>query len=81
MEAFLYFMLVVSLLISAGIVISVRLYTRGAMGVGRFRRIRRVRSLRPLSDGTVMEEKVEEVIEEEAPVEEGIVVSPLEELV
>jgi hypothetical protein len=81
MEAFLYFMLVVSLLIIAGVVISVRLYKRGAMGAGRFRRIRRVRSLKPLPDGTVIEEKVEEVIDEEAPVEEGIVVSPLEELV
>jgi hypothetical protein len=62
----------------------VRLYTRGALGTGRFRRIRRVRSLKPLPDGTVMEEKVEEVIDVgapvEAPVEEGIVVSPLEGL-
>ena len=80
MEALL-FMVVVSLLIIAGVVSSVRLYTRGALGTGRFRRIRRVRSLKPLPDGTVMEEKVEEVIDEEAPVEEGIVVSPLEELV
>ena len=77
----LLFMVVMSLLIIAGVVSSVRLYTRGALGTGRFRRIRRVRSLKPLPDGTVMEEKVEEVIDEEAPVEEGIVVSPLEELV
>ena len=66
MEAFLYFMLVVSLLIIAGVVISVRLYKRGAMGAGRFRRIRRVRARRPLPSDTV----VEEIIEEEAPVEE-----------
>jgi hypothetical protein len=77
----LLFMGVVSLLIIAGVLSSVRLYTRGALGTGRFRRIRRVRSLKSLPDGTVMEEKVEEVIDEEAPVEEGIVVSPLEELV
>jgi len=80
----LLFMVVVSLLIIAGVVSSVRLYTRGALGTGRFRRIRRVRSLKPLPDGTVIEEKVEEVIDVgapvEAPVEEGIVVSPLEGL-
>ena len=80
----LLFILVVSLLIIAGVLSSVLLYTRGALGTGRFRRIRRVRSLKPLPDGTVMEEKVEEVIDVgapvEAPVEEGIVVSPLEGL-
>ena len=66
----LLFLLVVSLLIIAGVLSSVLLYTRGAMGTGRFRRIRRSRALKPLPDGTVMEEQVEEVIEEEAPVEE-----------
>ena len=64
----LLFMLVVVLLIIAGVVISVRLYTRGALGTGRFRRIRRVRSLRPLPSDTVMEE----IIEEEVPVEERV---------
>ncbi len=62
----LLFMVVVSLLIIAGVVSSVRLYTRGALGRGRFRRIRRVRARRPLPSDTVMEE----IIEEEAPVEE-----------
>ncbi len=62
----LLFMVVVSLLIIAGVVSSVRLYTRGALGTGRFRRIRRVRARRPLPSDTVMEE----IIEEEAPVEE-----------
>ena len=62
----LLFMLVMSLLIVAGVVSSVRLYTRGALGTGRFRRIRRVRARRPLPSDTVMEE----IIEEEAPVEE-----------
>ena len=62
----LLFMVVVSLLIIAGVVSSVRLYTRGALGTGRFRRIRRVRARRPLPSDTVMEE----LIEEEAPVEE-----------
>jgi hypothetical protein len=50
-------MVVVSLLIIAGVVISVRLYTRGAWGTGRFSRI---------ASDTVMEE----IIEAEAPVEE-----------
>jgi hypothetical protein len=64
----LLFILVVVLLIIAGVVISVRLYARGALGTGRFRRIRRLRSRRPLPNGTVMEE----IIEEEAPVEERV---------
>jgi hypothetical protein len=62
----LLFIVVVSLLIIAGVISSVRLYTRGALGTGRFRRIRRVRARRPLPSDTVMEE----IIEEEAPVEE-----------
>ena len=70
--AALLFMLVVSLLIIAGVVSSVRLYTHGALFPVRFRRIRRVRALKPMPDGTMMEEKVEEVIEEEAPVEEPV---------
>jgi hypothetical protein len=68
MEAFLLMLLVVGLLIFAGVVISVRLYTQGALGTGRFRRIRRVRSLRPVPGGAVMEETVEEIIDEEVPV-------------
>jgi hypothetical protein len=65
MEALL-FLVVMSLLIIVGVVSNVRLYTRGALGTGRFRRIRRVRARRPLPSDTV----VEEIIEEEAPVEE-----------
>ena len=42
MEAFLLTLLVVGLLIFAGVKISVRLYTQGALGTGRFRQIRRV---------------------------------------
>jgi len=72
MEAFLFMLLVVGLLIFAGVVISVRLYTQGALGTGRFRRIRRVRSFRPKPGGAVMEETVEEVIEEELPVLEDV---------
>jgi hypothetical protein len=62
----LLFMVVVSLLIIAGVLSSVRLYLRGALGTGRFRRIRRVRARRPLPSDTV----IEEIIEEEVPVEE-----------
>ena len=69
MAAFLLMLLVVGLLIFAGVTISVRLRTHGALGTGRFRRIRRVRSLRPEPAGTVIEETVEEIIDEEEPVE------------
>ena len=68
MEAFLLMLLVVGLLIFAGVKISVRLYTQGALGTGRFRRIRRVRFLRPKPGDTVMEEEtVEEILDEEVP--------------
>lgn len=69
MAAFLLMLLVVGLLIFAGVKISVRLRTHGALGTGRFRRIRRVRSLKPDPAGTVIEETVEEIIDEEEPVE------------
>ncbi len=67
MEAFLVMLLVVGLLIFAGVNISVRLSTQGALRTGRFRQIRRVRSLRPQPWSTVMEETVEEIIDEEVP--------------
>ncbi len=72
MEAFLLYMLVIGLLIIAGVVISVRLYSQGVLGIRRFRRIRRWRSLKPRSSGTVIEETVEEIIDEGEPVEEGV---------
>jgi len=68
MEAFLFMLLVVGLLIFAGVKISVRLHTHGALGTGRFRRIRRVRFLRPKPGDAVMVETVEEIIDEEVPV-------------
>jgi hypothetical protein len=68
MEAFLLILLVVGLLIFAGVKISVRLYTQGALGTGRFRQIRRLRSRRPDPGGTVIEETVEEIIDEDLPV-------------
>jgi hypothetical protein len=68
MEAFLLMLLVLVLLIFVGVAISVRLYTQGALGTSGFRRIRRLRSLRPKPGSTVMEETVEEIIDEEVPV-------------
>jgi hypothetical protein len=68
MEAFLVMLLVIGLLIIVGVKISVLLYTKGALGTGRFRHIRRLRFLRPKSGNTVMEETVEEIIDEEVPV-------------
>jgi hypothetical protein len=68
MEAFLLMLLVVGLLIFAGVKISVRLHKQGALGTGRFRQIRRVRSLRRKPGNTAMEETVEEIIDEEVPV-------------
>jgi len=64
MEAFLIMLLVVGLLIFVGVKISVRLYTQGGLGTGRFRRIRRVRSLKPKPGSAVIEETVEETVEE-----------------
>ena len=66
------FVLIVFLLIIAGVFTSVRLYTQGALGlgVGRFKHIRRVRTVRPAPGGQVIEETEEEIIDEEAPVEE-----------
>ena len=61
MGTFLLTLVVFALLMTAGVAISVRLYTRGAIGTGRFRRIRRVRAV---PGGPV----IEEIIEEEAPV-------------
>ena len=68
MEAFLIMLLVVGLLIFVGVTISVRLYTHAALGTGRFRRIRRVRYLRPKPGNPVIEETVEEIIDDEVPV-------------
>jgi hypothetical protein len=63
-------LLVFALLIAAGVVTSVRLYSQGAVGTGRFRSKRRIRTIRAAPDGKVIEETVEEITEEEEPVEE-----------
>jgi hypothetical protein len=72
MEAFLIMLVVFGLLISAGIVISVRFYARGALGIGGFRRIRRVRLLRPQPGRAGNEETIEEIVEEQVPVEADV---------
>ncbi|GAC1566534.1 MAG: hypothetical protein NVS3B14_09650 [Ktedonobacteraceae bacterium] len=68
----LIFILIVALLIIVGVLTSVHLYTEGASGLttGRFKRIRRVRKVRPAPGGSVIEETEEEIIDEEVPVEE-----------
>jgi hypothetical protein len=68
MEASLIMLLVVGLLIFVGVIISVRLYAQAALATGRFRRIRRVRSLRPGPGNPVIEETFEEIIDDEVPV-------------
>ncbi len=72
MEAFLFLLVIIGLLVIAGVVISVRFYARGALGIGRFRRIRRSRSLKPQPGGAMLEETVEEIIDEHVPVEEEV---------
>ena len=63
-------LLVFALLIVVGVVTSVRLYSQGAIGTGRFRNKRRIRTIRAAPGGKVIEETVEEITEEEEPVEE-----------
>lgn len=74
MGTFVFF-LVVGLLIAIGVLGSVRLYVPGTLGTGRFRRIRRLRTLRAVP-GTVStlpaETVIEEIIDEEEPVEEEV---------
>jgi|GEM_PF-1486085 len=70
MEAFVLTLILVSLLIGVGIVISVRLYRRRLLETGGFRRVRRVRTLTPLPDGRTVEETIIETMDEEALVKE-----------
>jgi len=64
-------LLVFILLVAVGVVTSVRLYSQGAVESGRFRHIRRFRTVRAAPDGKVIEETVEEITDEEEPVEEA----------
>ena len=71
MEAFLLTLILVSLLIIVGIVISVRLYRRRLLETGGFRRVRRVRTITPLPDGAMVEETIVETIDEEEPIHQA----------
>ncbi len=75
MGPFLLTMVLIALLIAAGVFISKRIYAQKLRGKVRFRRIRRVRHLKPLPDGTMLEETIVETTVEKAPVEEA----PVEE--
>ncbi len=70
MEAFVSALILVSLLILGGIIISVRLYRRRLLETGGFRRVRRVRTITPLPDGRTVEETIVETTDEEALVKE-----------
>ncbi len=70
MGPFLFTMVFLGLLIVGGIVISLRINAHRLPGTGRFRRVRRLRTLKPMPDGTTVEETVVETTEEELPVEE-----------
>lgn len=74
MGTFVFF-LVVGLIIAIGVLGSVHLYVPGSMGTGRFRRIRRLRTVRA-APGAVSalptETVIEEIIDEEEPVGEEV---------
>ncbi|MGH2495372.1 MAG: hypothetical protein ACRDIV_11775 [Ktedonobacteraceae bacterium] len=63
--------LVFGLLVVVGVVTSVRLYSQGAVGTGRFRNVRRIRTIKSSPDGKVIEDTIEEISDEEEPVEEA----------
>lgn len=69
----LVFILVFGLIIAIGVLASVRLYVPGTLGTGRFRRIRRLRTLRAVP-GTVSSLPagmvIEEIIDEQEPEEQ-----------
>jgi hypothetical protein len=70
MGQFLFTMVLLSLLIVVGVVISKRVHVQSLLGTGRFRRVRRLRTLTPMPDGTTVEETIVETTVEESPVEE-----------
>jgi len=63
-------MVFLSLVIVVGVVISLRINSHRLPGKGRFRRVRRLRSLTPMPDGTTVEETIVETRVEQAPTEE-----------
>lgn len=70
MGPFLFTMVFLGVVIVVGIVISLRINGHHLLGKGRFRRVRRLRTLTPKPDGTTVEETVLEITEEVLPVEE-----------
>ena len=70
MEPFLVTMVIIGLLIVGGIVISWRINAHRLPGQGLFRRVRRLRTRKPLPDGTTVEETIVETTVKELPVEE-----------
>jgi hypothetical protein len=70
MGPFLFTMVLIGLLIAAGVFISMRINAQNLLGKVRFRRVRRLRSLTPMPDGTTVEETIVETTVEELPVEE-----------
>jgi hypothetical protein len=70
MGPFLITISLIGILIVVGIAISVRINAQSLLGKVRFRRVRRVRTLTPMSDGTMVEETVVETSVEPTPVEE-----------
>jgi hypothetical protein len=70
MGPFLITISLIGILIVVGIAVSLRINAQNILGKVRFRRIRRVRTLKPLPDGTVVEETIVETRVEQAPVEE-----------
>jgi hypothetical protein len=66
----LVLILVFGLLIAVGVVASVRIYTQGGIETGRLRHIRRFRTIKTSPEGKVIEERVEEITDEDEPVEE-----------
>jgi len=70
MGPFLITISLIGILIVVGIAVSLRINAQHILGKVRFRRIRRVRTLKPLPDGTVVEETIVETRVEQAPTEE-----------
>ena len=73
MGPFLITVVLMVLLCCAVVYISVRVKAQNLLGKVRFRRVRRVRTLTPMPDGTTVEETIVETsvetTEEESPVE------------
>lgn len=70
MGTFLITLAFIAFIITGGLVISVGFYRRDEVGLRRFRRIQRVRTITPTPDGTVIQETIEESIDEKPAVSE-----------